>query len=211
MCWSSRAGSLRARASARDRVADLRCGLGLAALAPRPDGDARPARVRTAEHPSQGPMTHRSQPYIRPIISSESAKPVIMRANLRALRPTLDRWELDRLHAAPRWTLATGGPAQGRTRAPRHSPDTPEPINPASKAQPGPHRGFYAEVGDRLQAARRFAGLHAVARDVGLASGAAATAAIAWMTGGPMGTAPVGTRRRRSSLHAVGSTRGLTG
>ena len=51
-------------------------------------------------------MTHRSQPYIRPLISSESAKPVIIRTNLRAIRPTLDRLELDRLHAAPRLKAA---------------------------------------------------------------------------------------------------------
>mgnify|MGYP001608493342 CR=1 FL=1 len=149
-------------------------------------------------------MTRRSQLDIKPIIGSELAKPAIMRANLRARRPTLDRLELDRLHTAPRLTLArvSGGPARGLNRAPRH-PDTPEFIKPANPPQPGPHRVFYAEVGDRLQAARRFADLHAVALDVGLASGAAATAAIVWMTGGPMGTATGGSRRRRSLVYAA--------
>ena len=108
-----------------------------------------------------------------------------MRTNLRALRPTLDRLELDRLHTVP-WLASPSASGPGLKRARRH-PDTPAAISPASKAQPGPHRGFYAEVGDRLQAARRFAGLHAVARAAGLASDAAATAAIAWMTGGAYG------------------------
>ena len=108
-----------------------------------------------------------------------------MQANIRVLRPKLDRSEADRLRTTPR---PASGTASGRrlNRAPRH-PDTPAAINPAGLPQSGPHRAFYAEVGDRLHAARRFAVLHARALDAGLASRAATTAAIAWMTGDAYG------------------------
>ena len=131
-------------------------------------------------------MTHRSQLYVMPLIGSELAKPAITRANILALRPTLDRLELDRLHAAPRLTLATGGPARGLNRARRH-PDPPGSITPARQAQSGPHAASYASLADvdRLHAARRFAILHAHALDAGLGSGAAATAAIAWLATHP--------------------------
>ena len=137
-------------------------------------------------------MTRRSQLYIKSVIGSESGKPATTRTNLRALRPTLDRFEVDRLHAAP-WLASASASGPGLKRARRH-PDTPAAISPAPLAQPGPHRASYGALEDinRLHAARRFAVLHARALDAGLASRAAATAAIAWMTRGGYGHGPGG-------------------
>ncbi len=96
------------------------------------------------------------------------------------------------MHTTPR-PVSPNASGRGLNRAPRH-PDTPAAINPAPLAQPGPHRASYGtlEDVDRLQAARRFAVLHAHALDAGLDSDAAATAAIAWLARGAYGHGPRG-------------------
>ena len=110
-----------------------------------------------------------------------------MQANIRVLRPKLDRSEADRLHTVP-WLASPSASGPGLKRARRH-PDTPAAISPAPLAQSGPHAASYAPLAalDRLHAARRFALLHARALDTGLDARAAATAAIAWMTRGGYG------------------------
>lgn len=135
------------------------------------------------------------------LIGSESANPLTTRANLSVLRHNLDRFETDMLRtgplAAPERRLNSGGRRHLHLAARRSAP---------ALAQSGPHAGSYAPLADvdRLHAARRFAVLHAHALAAGLASDAAATAAIAWMAGGPMGAAWGHLRARRSALHADG-------